>query len=107
MTERRKETIFKALLLVVCGATGAGGSWTAIQVSQAQMEVRVQAVERGQGELRGEIYALRQIAVSREENGRLDAAQDQRISDIMARLDNIQKSQEETLRLLVQLQGRR
>lgn len=107
MTERRKDILFKALFLLVCGATGAGGSWTAIQVGQARMEVRLEAVEREQGAIRGELAAMRQTAVSREENARLDAAQDQRIADILSRLDAIQKSQDETLRLLVQLQGRR
>ena len=107
MSERRKDLIFKALFLAVCGATGAGGSWTAIQVAQAELKTRIESVERGQGEFKGELAALRQIAVTREENTRADAAQDQRMADVIQRLDSIQKSQDETLRLLVQLQGRR
>ncbi len=59
MAENRKEMIFKALFLLVCGTASAGGSWTAIQVSQARMEVRVQALERNQGEFRGELPPMR------------------------------------------------
>jgi cell division protein FtsL len=103
INERRKDVLFKALFLVVCGATGAGGSWTAIQVGQARMETRLEAVERTQTVLTGDISMLRQTKLDREENTRADLAQDQRIADLKMEMESIHAD----IRTLIQMQGGR
>jgi cell division protein FtsL len=100
INERRKDVLFKALFLVVCGATGAGGSWTAIQVGQARMETRLEAVERTQTVLTGDISMLRQTKLDREENTRADLAQDQRIADLKMEMESIHAD----IRTLIQMQ---
>jgi hypothetical protein len=67
------------------------------------METRLEAVERTQTVLTGDISMLRQTKLDREENTRADLAQDQRIADLKMEMESIHAD----IRTLIQMQGGR
>lgn len=97
-------TVFTSAALSVAGAI-----W-GTTLKQARMEETVRSVQVSQTAMSRAIDRLSTAKLDKAENEKADAAQDQRIADVMAQLAairrdqaEIRRDQSETLRLLVQI----
>jgi hypothetical protein len=101
--ERRKDNLYKTLLIMMCGLSGAGGGWGGSKISQAELQRMIEAQGRSIQEVKAEVFDLRVRKVDREENSNADALQDKRIDAIQVQLESIHAD----IRALIQMQGRR
>ncbi len=102
--ERRRDSFYKTLLIMMCGISGAGGGWGGSKISQAELQRMIEAQGKTIQEVKAEVFDLRVRKVDRDDHMAADAAQDKRIDNIQVQLESIHA---DIRTLLTIQQGRR
>ena len=102
MTEKRRESVYKALLVLVCGMSGSAGGWGGSKISQAELQRMIEAQGQMLRKVEIDVEALKERKVDRMENAAADAAQDKRVDDIKTEILSLHAD----VRTLIEMQAR-